>query len=227
MDRLTGVVRDYAWGDRAFVAELQGRVPTGGPEAELWLGDHPSAPATVTGRGVTLAELIAADPVGTLGPAVADRYGSMPYLLKVLAAAEPLSIQAHPSAEQARAGFAREEAAGIPRDAPERTYRDPNPKPEIIAALTDFEAKCGFRPSAATGRLLTALASAALDGDPGAPVLAELAARATGGAPGPGGPTRRLVADLLGLDPVAAKTLVGTTVAAAERLLATGQTPAH
>ncbi|MFV0526520.1 MAG: mannose-6-phosphate isomerase, class I [Acidimicrobiales bacterium] len=239
MERLIGVVRDYAWGDRRFIAELQGRPPGGGPEAELWLGDHPSAPSPIPERGVTLDRLVADDPVATLGPGVANRYGAVPYLLKVLAAAEPLSIQAHPSAEQARAGFAREEAAGIPGDAPERTYRDPNPKPEVIAALTDFEAKCGFRPLADTARLLAALAGATAGADstgagtgPAGPTLtiADLAARcrtgAAGGADAGRQAARSLVADVLGLDPVAAKTLVAATVAAAEHLIATGLPPA-
>ncbi len=144
LERLTCVVQDYAWGDRAAIATIQGREPDGGPEAELWMGAHPKAPSVLDdGRSLDVA--VADDPTHWLGTAVADRFGAWPFLCKILAAAEPLSIQAHPSAEQAAAGFAREDAAGVDRGAPERTYRDPNHKPELICALTPFEALCGFR----------------------------------------------------------------------------------
>jgi len=109
-----------------------------------------------------LSEVIAGDPERMLGPAVARRFGgTLPFLMKVLAVGAPLSLQAHPDAEQARAGFAREEAAGIHPDARERSYSDPLPKPELLCALTPFEALCGFRPAEACARLLREL------GDPG------------------------------------------------------------
>ena len=146
--------RDYAWGSTTLIAELEGRTPTGAPEAEVWFGDHPGHPARVP-DGRTLGEWLAsADaPEGTL-----ER---LPYLLKILAAGSPLSIQAHPSKAQAEEGFAREEAAGTPRDAATRTYRDANHKPEIIVALSDrFLALAGLRELAATRRLLDAVGEA-------------------------------------------------------------------
>ncbi|MGH0028733.1 MAG: mannose-6-phosphate isomerase, class I [Myxococcota bacterium] len=146
--RLEGVVQPYAWGSKTAIPELLGVEPTGEPQAELWLGAHPSAPSIILADGerVPLDAWIRADPVGVLGTEVAAEFdGELPFLLKVLAAEEPLSIQAHPNAEQAREGFAREERAGIPRDAPNRCYRDPHPKPELIVALTPFRALCRFR----------------------------------------------------------------------------------
>ncbi len=201
---LAGVVQPYAWGSPTFLASLQGREPTGDPEAELWLGDHPVAPARVQVAGELrpLPELIAADPVAALGP-TDDR--ALPYLLKILAAAAPLSLQAHPSAAQAAAGFAREEAAGIPRTAPHRTFRDPNPKPELVCALTPFDALCGFRPLEETVDLLASLDVAAL-----APVLTAL--RADGAAALPG-----VVGTLLGADADASAALVAEVVAACGR----------
>lgn len=137
--RIANTPRDYAWGSTTAISELLGREPSGGPEAEYWLGDHPASPALVVDRpavGRTLADVTAQTPAGRL-----------PFLLKVLAAAEPLSLQVHPSPAQAVAGFARDNAAGLPLDDPRRTYVDDRHKPEIIYALSDpFIALCGFRP---------------------------------------------------------------------------------
>ena len=118
MELLTNPVRAYAWGSRTVIAELLGRpVPSPHPEAELWLGAHPATPRTWP-PAKSLVEAISADPEGQLGAERADRWDeTLPFLLKVLAADEPLSLQAHPSLAQARAGFAAEEAAGLPRDA--------------------------------------------------------------------------------------------------------------
>lgn len=143
MDLLAATVQDYGWGDPAFIPELQQRTPTGQPEAELWMGAHPKAPSRMRSSGVGLDQHIAADPHGSLGSAAA--FGQLPFLKKVLAAAQPLSIQTHPNLEQAQIGFARENAEGVPLDSPTRTYRDANHKPELICALTPFDAKCGFR----------------------------------------------------------------------------------
>lgn len=146
--RITNVPRPYAWGSRSAIAELRGVSPSGEPEAELWLGTHPGSPTAVVGADAaglppTLAEVVASEGAGAGSALGADR---LPFLLKVLAAAAPLSLQAHPTAEQAREGFARENAAGIPVDASHRNYRDPFPKPEIIVALSErFDALCGFR----------------------------------------------------------------------------------
>ncbi len=163
MELLTNPVRAYAWGSRTVIAELLGRpVPSPHPEAELWLGAHPGDPSHLA-TGKSLVEAISADPEGQLGLDRADRWNeTLPFLLKVLAADQPLSLQAHPSLAQARAGFAAEEAAGLPRDARDRNYRDANHKPELICALTPFAALVGFRAPADTVELLRALAVPAI-----------------------------------------------------------------
>jgi mannose-6-phosphate isomerase len=144
MERLTGVVQPYAWGSRTAIPEFLGIAPSGEPQAELWFGAHPLAPSTVDGE--PLDKLVAHDPVGVVGAASVDAFGPrLPFLLKVIAAAQPLSLQAHPSRAEAEAGFESEQAAGIPRDAPNRTYRDGWPKPEVLCALVTTEALCGFR----------------------------------------------------------------------------------
>ena len=151
MHLLHNTLRDYAWGSKTAIAALLGRVPSGGPEAELWIGAHPGSPSVLAddqhaGSTRTLEELISADPAGTLGPESVEAFGPrLPFLLKVLAADGPLSLQVHPTLEQARAGFAAEEAARIDRAAPHRNYRDDNHKPELVFALTPFEALSGFR----------------------------------------------------------------------------------
>lgn len=144
--------RDYAWGSDRLLAEYLGRTPSGAPEAELWLGAHPACPSRVTAGEHAGRDLrTAIDAAGGLPPAM---------LLKVLAAAQPLSLQAHPDESMARSGFEREEAAGIPRDAPHRSYRDPHAKPELLVAVTPFEALSGFRPPAEAVRVFDALAAA-------------------------------------------------------------------
>lgn len=167
MEVLRGSVRTYAWGSRTHLAELLGEeVPSPHPQAELWLGAHRDEPSRLGGPEGTraLTDVLAADPAGTLGPARRRRWSDrLPYLLKVLAAEEPLSLQAHPSAEQAAAGYAREEAAGVPRTAAERNYPDPLPKPELLCAITEFHALAGFRDPSRTVRLLRALDVCALD----------------------------------------------------------------
>lgn len=171
MEIIEGVIRDYDWGHRTALAEILGHQASGGPEAEYWLGAHPGAPSSIASGVQTLDRAIAQDPTATVGEAIAERFGSLPYLLKILAADQPLSIQAHPSLEQARAGFAREEAAGLDRAAPDRNYRDANHKPELICALTLFEAKCGFRPVAESRELIDVLRAG--EGDPALDRLAD------------------------------------------------------
>src|SRR3954447_5073487 len=144
---LTSAVRDYPWGSHTVIPELLGEpVPSERPQAELWMGAHPDDPSRLPdGRGLDAA--IAADPQRMLGDAVVERFGPrLPFLMKVLAAETPLSLQAHPTTEQAEAGYAAEEAAGVPKDDPTRTFKDPYHKPELLLALTTFEALCGFRP---------------------------------------------------------------------------------
>lgn len=148
--KLTGTMHNYAWGHPSLIAQLQGRAPSGRPEAEVWFGAHPSAPAG-TPEG-PLDAVIARDPEGALGQGV----DTLPFLVKLLAAAKPLSLQAHPSLEQAREGFARENAAGIPLEASHRNYKDANHKPEVLIALTPFRAMAGFRPIPRTVELLRA-----------------------------------------------------------------------
>lgn len=169
MELLDNPVRPYAWGSRTVIAELLGvEVPSPHPQAELWFGAHPADPSHLVGPDggrLSLLDAVRTDPVGLLGADRSRRWdATLPFLLKVLAAEEPLSLQAHPSAEQARSGFAREDAAGIPRDASERNYRDPHHKPELICALTEFHALIGFRDPAASVRLLRALAVPELAG---------------------------------------------------------------
>lgn len=161
---LDNTIQRYAWGSRTALATLQGRPsPTPEPEAELWMGAHPRAPSRLHDDGRTLLQAIDADPSGMLGDAAVGRFGSrLPFLLKVLAAAEPLSLQAHPDAARAREGFAEEEAAAIPRDAPHRNYADPWPKPELVCALGPFVALCGFRDLDGSRALVDALAVPAL-----------------------------------------------------------------
>jgi mannose-6-phosphate isomerase len=158
VELLNNPVRAYAWGSRTVIAEMLGRpVPSPHPEAEMWLGAHPGDPSHLA-TGKSLVEAITADPDGQLGAERAGRWdATLPFLLKVLAADEPLSLQAHPSLEQARTGFAADEAAGLGRDAPERNYRDANHKPELICALTPFAALVGFREPTGTVQLLRAL----------------------------------------------------------------------
>ena len=139
-----GIVQRYPWGDVEAIPRLLGREPDGSPQAEWWLGTHPSGPSmvsTTTGDDRPLVEVS----------------GPLPYLVKVLAAAMPLSLQVHPDEPTAAAGFAREEALGIDRLADDRTYRDPYAKTEILCALTRFEALCGFRPVADTIAMLRQL----------------------------------------------------------------------
>src|ERR1700748_3632085 len=157
MDLLDAKTRAYDWGTSDAIAELQGRpVPAPGPEAELWMGAHPTAPSAV--RGTTLDTVIAADPQGELGPEVTARFGGrLPFLLKVLSAARALSIQGHPSRAQAEAGYAAEEERQVPRDAPDRNYVDDWPKPELLYALTPFEVTAGLRTPADASVLLRAL----------------------------------------------------------------------
>jgi len=142
---ITNNPRPYAWGSVTAIADLLGVPPTGEPQAELWLGAHPGSPSVDVATGAPLT----------------DRYpAGLPFLLKILAAASPLSLQAHPTMAQAVDGFARENAAGIPLESPTRNYKDALHKPEAIVALTDgFQALCGFRSvEAARSTLATLIA---------------------------------------------------------------------
>jgi mannose-6-phosphate isomerase len=156
--RLENAIQPYAWGSKTAIAELLGLpAPHDRPQAELWMGTHAKGPsmAVVDGERIPIQQLIEAQPAEILGPEVARRFGAeLPYLFKVLAAAMPLSIQAHPDKAQAASGFARENHAGIPLNASDRNYRDENHKPEVICALTPFWALNGFRPARMAAELL-------------------------------------------------------------------------
>ena len=179
--RLEGVIKHYAWGSRHVLAELQGRpTPSAEPEAELWLGAHPNGPSLVqVGEGWSpLDEQIREDPEYWLGPELLARHGPrLPFLMKVLAVEQPLSLQAHPDAQRAALVFEQDQHLPIEQ----RRYTDPYAKPELVCALTRFEALCGVRP---VGEIRTWLADAGLPdlirddpGDRGAVAVRDFLAR--------------------------------------------------
>jgi mannose-6-phosphate isomerase len=174
-------VQPYAWGSLTAIAELQGRpAPTAQPEAELWMGAHPSAPSGVDRAGghTTLDAVIAADPAGEIGEPCAERFGGrLPFLLKVLAARKALSIQVHPSRKQAEAGYQAANERGLAPGDKARNYVDDWPKPELLCALTPFEVLAGMRHAADAAALLRALAVPELE-----PLAADLAAAGKPGA---------------------------------------------
>jgi mannose-6-phosphate isomerase len=206
MWQLTNTVRHYPWGSHTVIPELLGELtPAEEPYAELWVGAHPDAPSVLS-TGTPLDKAISAEPDLFLGPAVRERFGGrLPFLLKVLAAERPLSLQAHPTTEQAQAGFAAEETAGIPREDPKRTFKDPCHKPELLLALTEFEALCGFRPVEESLHCLAKLQ---------VPVLKPtIAALARGGL-------RAAIPQLIALTPELRDELVTAVAAAASRFVA-------
>ncbi|MET9698361.1 mannose-6-phosphate isomerase, class I [Streptomyces sp. NPDC006529] len=161
MDRLTNTIRPYAWGSPTAIPALLGTEPTGEPQAEMWMGAHPGAPSRLdrgADGGTTLSAVIDADPEGELGAATVAKFGPrLPFLLKLLAAGAPLSLQVHPDLAQAEEGFADEQRRGVPIDAGHRNYKDPNHKPEMLCALTPFDGLCGFRPPEEAADLLAGL----------------------------------------------------------------------
>ena len=158
---LRNCVRDYPWGSPSLLSDLLGiENPSGGPQAELWMGAHPGAPSLVQPQDdwISLRDWIAADPATRLGESTDRKFGGeLPFLFKVLAAGRPLSLQAHPDPDQARDGFARENQIGLSIDDPARSYRDPRPKPELLCALTTFDAMLGFRSIDEIHELISAL----------------------------------------------------------------------
>jgi mannose-6-phosphate isomerase len=160
VELLDSPIRRYAWGSHTAIATLQGRpAPTDDPEAELWIGAHPTGPSRFAVSGGALSDAIAADPAGLLGAERVERYGPrLPFLLKVLAAAQPLSLQAHPDLRQAQEGHAADEA----KHPSERNYVDAWHKPELLVAVAEFDALCGFRDPTESAKLLGALNLAAL-----------------------------------------------------------------
>jgi mannose-6-phosphate isomerase len=164
--KLRNQIKHYEWGSANLIPRLLGVQSDGSPWAELWMGSNADSPSLVSlpSGDVSLRELIASDPRG---------YGELPFLFKVLAAEKPLSIQAHPNRAQARDGFERENRAHIAHNAPNRNYRDPNHKPEIICALTPFTGMCGFRAPGEIARLLSGLGGTGL-GESFTPLLRAL-----------------------------------------------------
>lgn len=163
MQKLINSLQNYAWGSRTALTDLYGiNNPSGQPMAELWMGAHPKSSSQIisAGKPHSLRALIDADKSALLGDAVAQRFGELPFLFKVLCAEQPLSIQVHPSKAAAEVGYARENALGIPLDAAERNYKDANHKPELVYALTPFKAINGFRPLSAMISLLQPVAGA-------------------------------------------------------------------
>ncbi|OAR26084.1 mannose-6-phosphate isomerase, class I [Streptomyces sp. ERV7] len=210
MDRLANTVRPYAWGSTTLIPELLGTDPTGEPQAEMWMGAHPGAPSRIDrGAGETpLSDVIAADPTTELGDAAVAKFGPrLPFLLKVLAAGAPLSLQVHPDLAQAQRGYADEESAGVPLGAPHRNYKDANYKPELICALTTFEGLCGFRAPEESADLL-----AALDVDSLKPYVDLLRAHPEEAA------LREVLTAVLSADPQEMAATVAEAAAACERL---------
>jgi mannose-6-phosphate isomerase len=203
---LQNTVRHYPWGSRTVIPELLSEPsPSEEPYAELWMGAHPDAPSMLP-DGTPLNKAIEQHPDELLGAPVRERFGDrLPFLMKILAAEQPLSLQAHPTNAQAQAGFAAEEAAGIPRDDPARTFKDPFHKPELLLALTTFEALCGFRPVEESLHCLAKLQVPELR-----PTIAALAR----------GGLRAAIPQLLGLSGRRRTELVGAVAVAAARSVA-------
>ena len=211
MDFLEPVTQPYAWGSHSAIAEFRGRpAPTAEPEAELWMGAHPSAPSgLVRADGpATLDAVIAADPATELGAGCATRFGGrLPFLLKVMGVEQALSIQVHPSRAQAEAGYRAENERGLAPGDKSRNYTDDWPKPELLCALTRFEVLAGLRTPADAAALLGALGVAEL-----APLAAGLAA-----SPGPEAVAEALGA-ILSWAPDDRAALVGEVTAGCERV---------
>ncbi|KUF19431.1 mannose-6-phosphate isomerase, class I [Streptomyces silvensis] len=206
MDRLTNTIRPYAWGSTTAIAELLGTEPTGEPQAEMWMGAHPGAPSR-TERG-PLDEVIDKDPARELGPRAVAKFGPrLPFLLKILAAGAPLSLQVHPNREEAGDGYEDEQRRGVPIDAPHRNYKDTNHKPELICALTPFDGLCGFRAPAAAAELLSGLGVDSLE-----PYVDLLRAKPEEGA------LREVLTAVLTADPDDMAKTVADAAAAAERI---------
>lgn len=209
---LKNPIQNYSWGSKTVIADLLSEpTPSPRPQAELWIGAHPKAPSEVwqDDRWVPLPSWIQTAPEAILGPSVAARFrNTLPFLLKVLAAELPLSIQAHPNMAQAKAGFARENAQGLALDAADRNYRDASHKPELICALTPFCGLKGFRQIPEIQQRVRRLAI---------PALLEEVRRL---AEDPAGGLERFFRSLLTLDATRQAALVAEVVRAAEKLAA-------
>src|SRR3954468_2433372 len=198
--------RHYPWRSLPVIPDLLGEPsPADRPYAELWMGAHPDAPSVLS-NGTPLDKAIEEQPDVLLGAVVHERFGRrLPFLMKVLAAEGPLSLQAHPTTEQAQIGFAAEEAAGVPHGDAKRTFKDPFHKPELLLALTPVEALCGFRPVEESLHCLAKLHVSELK-----PTIAALAR----------GGLRAAIPQLIALAPDVRSVLVEAVAAAASRFVA-------
>jgi mannose-6-phosphate isomerase len=172
--KLINQIKTYAWGSSLWIPQLTGRQNSSGePWAELWMGVHPQGPSVldIPGEQPLLSDFIGKYPELCLGETTGREFGGLPFLFKILAAAKPLSVQAHPDPVQAREGFERENAAGLAPEDPARNYKDPNHKPEILCALSPFRAMCGFREPETVLALLETFFQASLM-QPGTPLNA-------------------------------------------------------
>ncbi len=147
--RMRNKIQKYDWGSKTAIPSILNlSIFNNKPMAELWMGAHQKAPSEVqvNGKWIYLDKLITKDPISILGKRVVDKFSKeLPFLFKIIAAEKPLSVQVHPNKEQAEIGFEKESKLGIPLDAPNRNYKDKNHKPEILCAVTRFEALKGFR----------------------------------------------------------------------------------
>ncbi|MBD2799340.1 mannose-6-phosphate isomerase [Xenorhabdus sp. M] len=165
MLKMTNNIQHYDWGSKTALTDIYGiQNPDNQPMAELWMGAHPKCSSLIadphTGESMTLNELIAKAPEQYLGKKVAHQFQRLPFLFKVLCAAQPLSIQVHPDKASAEIGFTKENEAGIPLDSSQRNYKDNNHKPELVYALTPFRAMNSFRPLTEIAQLLNYVADA-------------------------------------------------------------------
>ncbi|PST85366.1 mannose-6-phosphate isomerase, class I [Photobacterium sp. NCIMB 13483] len=158
--KMDNVIQDYAWGSVTSIEQLFA-IPNldQKPQAEMWMGAHANGCSviTVNGEAVRLADFIATDPDAIIGAETQAKFAELPYLFKVLAAEKALSVQVHPSKHQAEIGYAKEEKIGIARNAANRNYKDPNHKPELVFALTPYQAMNGFRELAEIVELFTTI----------------------------------------------------------------------
>lgn len=148
MLRINAAVQAYDWGSPTAVPTFLGVEPSGQPVAELWFGTHPLGTSTVDAEASQGADA---------APPLTDVVPDLPFMLKVLAPAEPLSIQVHPALEVAAAGFDAEEAAGVDLASPSRDYKDALHKPEMVYALSAFDTLVGLRPASEVVALLEPL----------------------------------------------------------------------
>lgn len=209
MEMLRNEIRDYAWGSKTSIPRFLGVPATDRPAAELWLSARPGSSSYVVAEGhlassdTAVSDLVATMPETVLGQCVLDKFGPrIPYLMKVIAPAMPLSIQVHPDADAARRGY----DAG--------TYGDPFHKPEMLLALEQFDVLCGFRPAAETGRIFAALDCEELD-----PYIALLTSN-----PLEEQGLRQVVTELCALEPPTASRIVATVAVRASEMEAAGST---